>query len=55
MTDMNRLKEGIITATLGLDDMRLAEAGDGVHFLTKSEYKKVDEMIDFLTEMYIRA
>ena len=55
MTNMHKLKEGIISATLGLQDMLEAEGGEVVHFLSKTEYKKVQEMQKFLTDLYLRT
>ena len=55
MTNMHKLKEGIVSATLGLQDMLDAEGGEVVHFLSKTEYKKVEEMRKFLTDIYLRT
>jgi len=55
MTNMHRMKEGIISATLGLDDMIKAEGGEDVHFLSRTEYEKVKQMQKFLTDLYLRA
>ena len=55
MTDMYRLKEGIISATLALQDVLDAEAGEEVHFLTKKEYELIDEMTGFLCDIYKRT
>ena len=52
---MNKVKEGAISATLGLQDMLDAEAGEDVHFLTKKEYERIDEMISFLCDIYKRT
>ena len=32
-----------------------AEGGEVVHFLTKTEYKKVEETRKFLTDLYLRT
>ena len=55
MTDMNKLKEGIISATLALQDILDAEAGEDIHFLTKKEYELIDEMTGFLCDIYKRT
>lgn len=55
MTDMNKLKEGIISASLALQDILDAEAGEDIHFLTKKEYEIIDEMIGFLCDIYKRT
>ena len=55
MTNMHKMKEGIVSATLGLQDMLDAEGGEVVHFLTKTEYKKVEETRKFLTDLYLRT
>lgn len=55
ITDMLKLKEGIISATLGLKDMLEAEDGASVHFLQKLEFQKIEGMIDFLTDLYLWA
>lgn len=55
MTNMHKLKEGIVSATLGLEDMIEAENGEVVHFLSKTEYEKVRQMQKFLTDIYLRT
>lgn len=55
MTDMKKLKEGIISATLALQDILDAEAGEDIHFLTKKEYEIIDEMTGFLCDIYKRT
>lgn len=55
MTDMERLKDGLVRAISGLDDILSAEEDSEVHFLTKTEYGKIEEMIKTIHRIYCRT
>ena len=52
MTDLSALKKGLIVAHDAMVDILQAEAGDGPHVLTLSEYSEIEATARWFRELY---
>ena len=52
MTDLSALKKGLIVAHDAMVDILQAEAGEGPHVLTLSEYSEIEATARWFRELY---